>query len=342
MSSDPTNMLKLRSEFMTSKALVPNSGVDKLIETIEDEINRNNGDLSPEIGRLYNQLGNTCFKSEDFAKAKEAYTEALHAFETTGGSKHPYVAVSLGNLGTAQWKMGDYEASAKSMEESVSILHERSGGSDEDVMVAEALHNLGTVKILMKDFEGAKIVLDRALYGRIKVLGKYHVDVARTRDKLGLVYMMTGDTKKSKKHHNKALQAKINTLGNNHPSTIVSMMNLARVNRQEGNYDVAIQQYREVFEVQNKLFDNDMAVVESGITMHIIGDVQLESSTFFGALSSFQQALYIFEEAGLKSDDERVLAVQKNISRAQNLLKESELFVLRETSVASFDAIIDD
>jgi len=326
-------MMKLRSEFMTSNTPASNSDVDKLIERIEDVINKNNGDKSPEIGRLYNQLGNACFKSEDFASARNAYTEALHTYEIASGSNHPYVAVSLGNLGTAQWKMGDYESSAESMEDSVRILHECSGGSDENVMVAEALHNLGTVKVLMKDFEGAKNVLDRALYGRIKMLGKYHVDVARTRDKLGLVYMMTGDTQKSKKHHSKALQAKINTLGQNHPSTIVSLMNLARLHRHEGDYDVAIQQYREAFEIQSKLFHNDIAVVDSGITMHIIGDVQLENSSYFGALSSFRQALSIFEDAGLKSDDERIRAVQKNVSRAQNLLKESDLFTLRETNV---------
>lgn len=334
MRSDPTMVMKQRDTF--AKNVRPHSGIDELIKRIEHATRANNGNTkSPEIGRLYNQLGNVYFKKENFTKAIKAYLQAQQTFETTGGSNHPYVAVSLGNLGTAQWKSGDYQSSVESLEEAVRILHRRSEGSDEDVMVAEALHNLGTVKILMADFEGAKEVLDRALYARMKLLGKYHVDVARTRDKLGFVYMMTGDTRKSKKHYGKALQAKINTFGQDHPSTIVSIMSLARLHKHNGEHDAAISKYKEAFEAQSKcLFENDDMLVESGITMHIIGDIQVENTSYFGALSSFRQALSIFEDARLRGDDDRVIAVKKNVRRAQNLLNESDLFTLKETTGA--------
>lgn len=349
LNSDPTtgSVLRPKQRHLITKnnsirkiASVPYEDENTLISKRLNDTIEKHGKKHADVARLYNCVGNAYFKKNDFAKANEAYGEACCVYTDIWGSDHPYVAVSLGNLGTAHWKMGDYKRSAEYMEESVRILRKRSGGSDDDVMVTEALHNLGTVKVLMKDFEGARNALDRSLRGRIKILGKYHVDVARTRDSLGLVYMMTGDTARSKSHHKKALLAKDNTLGPTHPSTLMSLMNLARVHRQEHDFTTAIDMYKEAFAAQEKELFDDAIIIESGVTLHIIGDIQVENQSFFGALRSFRQASDIFKDAGLKDDDKKVLAIQKSVNRANQLLKETDLFVVRETSGAgdSYDS----
>merc|ERR1712013_369893 len=97
-----------------------------------------------------------------------------------------------------------------------------------------------------------------------------------------------------------------------------------------GKVDKAIYVYRELFEMQLHVAINDRKMlIEAGTTLHVIGDVQAQKTSYFGAFSSFREAASLFDQAGLSPNDKRVFALHRSVKRAQELLKSSNLFLIR-------------
>lgn len=290
------------------------------------------GEIHTKVYQLRNAIGSLHFRRGDFISAEIEYSKALKSVRENI-SDELSLASTLGNLGTLHWNIGKYKSSISYLEEALEINRKLYGGSDMNVKVADALHNLGLVRFLDKDFERGQVVLEKALSIRKDIHGEFHVDVARTLDVLGKVYLAKNLFSLASNSHREALEIKNKVLGKMSPSSLISLINIANVYRCEGKFDQAIELYREAFEMQLRVATNDeKMLIEAGTTLHIIGDAQVQKTSYFGALSSYRGAESIFDQAGLNSNDDRVSALHRSVNRAQKLLKSSGLFLIREKS----------
>lgn len=290
------------------------------------------GEGHPKVSHLRNAIGNAFFNRGDFQMAEIEYVKALDAVRKQNDDC-AHLATTLGNLGTVYWNMGNFDSSISCLEESLSLHRQISGGSESNVRVANALHNLGMARFFNKDFNEAQKVLEKALRLRKDILGIYHIDVARTLDVLGKVYITKQIHTLAMSSHMEALSIKIRVLGKRNPSSVISLMNVANVYRCKDEFDDAINLYKDALIIQQEIsaFDESLEV-DVGTTLHTIGDIQVQKSSFFGALSTYREASYIYENAGLDQSDRRVMALNKSVEKAQRLLETSDLFLIREQS----------
>lgn len=267
---------------------------------------------------------------------------AKECYEKLGEEYTSAVAVTLSNIGTVAWRCHDYEAAQEFFEESLRILMKQNSsgeGSETDDMIADAHHNLGLVKSLMEDYKGAKDSLEKALSIRRNLHGKFSAQAARTLDVLGTVYMKIENKSVAMIYYSEALFTKKQILGEEHPSTLISLMNVASVYKKNGELDHALSMYEKVLSLQRKRNNNnslsgDPFSLEIGITMHTIADIKLEKMSLFGALSTYRDAGDIYQKAGLDRNDKRYVALRKSQLNAQKLLQttQTQLFLIREQS----------
>ena len=296
------------------------------------------GENHPKVSQLRNSIGNLYFQRGDLSSAEEQYSRVLTNVRKHGKRDDIDMAVTLRNLGTLQWKMGNYPSSIRCLEESLRIYMIEYGGDDENEKIAESLHNLGLARFLNNELDQSQGVLEKALVVRKKIFGDFNVEVARTLDALGKVYLAKGYFSLAMNSHFEALNIKNEILGKENQSSVISLMNLAHVYRCKGEFNHAIELYKEALRIKqdSAFFDKGMDA-EIGTTLHIIGDIQAQKSSYFGALSSFREASLAFEHAGLRSDDTRVLALNNSTHKTQRLLEASDLFLIREQSVTMLE-----
>jgi len=299
---------------------------------------------SHQEARILNCIGNIHFQRQEFDLACEAYVLAKECYEKLGEEYTSAVAVTLSNIGTVAWRSHVYEAAQEFFEESLRILMKQKKGTGEtDDMIADAHHNLGLVKSLMEDYKGAKESLEKALHIRRQLHGKFSAQAARTLDVLGTVYMKIENKSVAMIYYSEALFTKKQVLGEEHPSTLISLMNVASVYKKNGELDHALSMYEKVLELQRKrnntntnslVSSGDPFSLEIGITMHTIADIKLEKMSLFGALSTYRDAGDIYKKAGLDRNDKRYVALRKSQLNAQKLLQttQTQLFLIREQS----------
>eukprot|EP00937_MAST-01D_sp_MAST-1D-sp2_P002609 g2609.t1 len=119
----------------------------------------------------------------DAAKAKTLLERALAIEEAAYRADHQEVAITLGNLGTACFKLGD-AAEAKALLERALAIKEAAYGADHP-QVAGTLTNLAIACRDLGDTAKVKTLLERALAIKEAAYGAGHLEVASMLGNLG-------------------------------------------------------------------------------------------------------------------------------------------------------------
>jgi tetratricopeptide (TPR) repeat protein len=141
---------------------------------------------SEELAGNLKKRGEACLEQGDFAQAEVAFQEALELVHRAYGTKHPNVAIALGDLGMLRLAIADHEGAIALLEQAREI--------DEVCLPAEhpqrvaGLINLGTAFYANWRYEEAEDLFQEALRIARQCPERYANEAARTLNALALLY----------------------------------------------------------------------------------------------------------------------------------------------------------
>ena len=280
--------------------------------------------------RQHNQLGTIYFKRGEFNAAYDSYSLASVA----PGADSDVKAITYQNIGTTEWKLGQFENAVTSFRNSLHIRlmqQQQQPHKPQLIGIAHSFQNLGLALILVQKLEEATASLDRAfeMYVSIAQSESIHakksrfLDIARRVNSMGCAIEKTkfADDKALKYHHF-ALQLKYEYFGTDTITTSssktirISLMEIGQLNENLLNYENAMNTYQAALELVQKqqlLEENDSVTIERGELLFKIGLLNKKMGNFSEAFKFFHDAAFAYAEAGLPHDNECMYSLMESM-----------------------------
>ncbi len=183
----------------------------------------------PEVHPLLAELAR--LEADPGPEALQAWAERVaEAFAKRYEEEHPHVALSLNNLASVLWQMGEYEEARRLHEQALAIVRRVYG--KEHPHVAASLNNLALVLEDLGEYEEARRLFEQALAIVRRVYGKEHPHVALSLNNLAEVLAALGEYEEARRLFEQALAIVRKTLPAGHPYIRTVEANLRRVLRE--------------------------------------------------------------------------------------------------------------
>jgi CHAT domain-containing protein/Tfp pilus assembly protein PilF len=176
------------------------------------------------LAQLYGEVGRD-------AEAEPLFKRALALSERSLPTNHPDIVRALNNLAT-NYEKQDRHAESEALTRRALALYEKV--APESPTVATLLNNLGQIVKADGRHNDAEPVIKRSLAIREKVLGRDHIDVARSLNNLADLYQREKRFADAEPLFQRALSIRERTVGPDHPDTVTSVNNLASLEQAEG------------------------------------------------------------------------------------------------------------
>ena len=171
------------------------------------------------------------------------------------GERHPDVAVSLDNIGSAYNAKGEHDKAIEYHEKALAILRVVLGERHPDV--ATSLNNIGYAYNAKGEHDKAIEYYEKALAIKRVVLGERHPDVAVSLNNIGYAYYAKGDHDNAIEYYEKALAISRAVLGERHPDVATSLNNIGAAYNDKGEHDKAVQFTRDGLKALSVLGNGD-------------------------------------------------------------------------------------
>jgi tetratricopeptide (TPR) repeat protein len=205
-------------------------------------------------------LASIYVQTSRFADAEPILREELDIRSRVTGQENARTAVTMNVLGVLCVYTGRAKEGAELLDRAHQIHRRASGEEHPDTL--ETLANLGAAYHSLKDYDKAEEAMSRSLEMRRRVLGEDHPSTLSNACNLAAVY---GARKRPERvpllRH--ALDVQRRTLGENHMDTLLTAGNLAKVAYDDGDYERAETEYRDLAERWEDLYPG---VWNAGVT----------------------------------------------------------------------------
>ncbi|VVB93817.1 Photosystem I assembly protein Ycf3 [uncultured archaeon] len=164
---------------------------------------------------------------DDMGKAKQAigyYEQALSIDKEVYGERHPNVATTLNNIGSAWDALGDSKKAIEYYEQALSIDKEVHGQRHPNV--ATRLNNIGSAWDALGNSKKAIEYYEQALSIVKEVYGEKHPYTASTLNNIGLAWNTLGDSRKAIEFFEQALSIDKEVYGERHPNVAIRLSNI--------------------------------------------------------------------------------------------------------------------
>ena len=270
----------------------------------------------PQVAATYNLMGNIYFRQRRFSQALVAYKKAV---ECEPGD---HLGDAYANLGTVYWSTGALNEAVTFLRKALRV-HEyqqvRAGHAlRESLAVASIRHQMGLVYTLQHQHQQSSSLssslvkahqcLAQALKIRERVLGKGHLDVARTVDAMGKVYLLDGDYQSALLCHERAFRIKENVMAypEKSKSLCESLVNIAAVQRARNDLEGAIFTSTAIVEMQKEELRAERtqnAVVEVARALDSVGELYVASKQTEKAQNAYNEADRFYDAAQVAVQD---------------------------------------
>lgn len=196
----------------------------RLIDLYEEE--------TPNIAKIYSNLGLAYKSLDDYDNAFECYFKALTISECHWGKNHINTAMINNNIGNVYRSLENYTKALDHQLEALAIIQKQFGKKHH--YTAQQLNNIGNVYLCMDDYNKAREYLFRAIKIYEETLGRDHPNTATSYNNLGSVFYKMGNYSEALSYYTKALEIREKKLGNNHPDTLISYKNISNVYKGKG------------------------------------------------------------------------------------------------------------
>ena len=184
-------------------------------------------DMAPEL----TNLAALYQRQARYAEAEPLFKRALALRERSRPPRHPDVGQSLNNLATLYERQDRHSESEPLFRRALAIYQKVPGA---EPAVATLLNNLGQVLKAEGRYADAEPPIKQSLAIREKLLGRDHIDVARSLSNLGDLYLRRQRFADAEPVFQRALAIRDKTVGPDHPDTVMSVNNLASLYQAQG------------------------------------------------------------------------------------------------------------
>lgn len=148
---------------------------------------------------------------------------------------------------------------------------------------------------------------------RKDILGKNHLDTARSYNNLAHVYMERGEYKRAEKLYKKSLTIRKKLLRKNHPYIAASYNNLAGAYRNQGEYNKAKDLYQKSMKMREKVLGKEHP--ETATVYNNLAHVYIEQNEYGRAERLYEKCLIIRKKV-LPKDHPNIAASYNNLAGA--------------------------
>jgi 3-methyladenine DNA glycosylase/8-oxoguanine DNA glycosylase/tetratricopeptide (TPR) repeat protein len=231
------------------------------------------GNENPDTLTSLNDLANLLTDKRDYEKAEALYRRALEVRERVLGLEHPDTLVTVNNIGNLLDRFRSKEAETfhrRAWEGRERVL----GGEHPDTL--KSMNNL-SISLNRTDLAASEILCRRALEIKEKTIGENHPSTLKSVISLGNLLCKKRDSEIAKAKdtlvddesiaqdleieaeslYRRAIVGFKKALGSEHPDTLLSLSNLAKLLNEKRDYEGAEVLYRETLEVRLKVFGKD-------------------------------------------------------------------------------------
>ncbi len=268
---------------------------------------------------MENALARALFEKGDLDEAMAAYDRLVRTAEADmarGGWRVDY-AVALTGLGETTRYQGSLEDAQKYSERARELL--AAHGMNETAEMAEALRVLGGAEMFRGDFASAdeSLLRSKDLFLQIKGPNYYKLYVVES-DIASLRYQQHR-IDEAIKSASEAVRLKSKLLGPDHPETVISVNNLARLEFENGDLTSAMELMAKVLAgFHDAQLDQDP---DFAFPLNSAGEIDTELGEYSSAVKYFERAL-----AFARGNSARLVGpIKFNIGRAQCALKRQPL-----------------
>jgi tetratricopeptide (TPR) repeat protein len=238
-----------------------------------------------ELGWLYDDTG-------DVRQALEYYEQTLAIDKEVYGDKHPSVATTLNNIGSAWAAMGEPKKALEYYEQALSIDMEVYG--ERHPSVAAMLNNIGGVWNALGEPKKALEYYEQVLSIDKEVYGERHPSVAETLNNIGMAWDALGEPKKALKYYEQALNIGKEVYGTRHPSIATRLSNIGGAWYARGEPKKALEYYEQALSIDKEVYGDRHPDVATRLSN--IGGAWYARGEPKKALEYYEQALSIDKE----------------------------------------------
>ena len=258
-----------------------------------------------------NNLGVLYSAKNEYAKAENAYLEALEIYQrlatTNPATYEPDVAGTQNNLGTLYGEIDEY-AKAESVFLEALETYKRlatSNSATYEPDVAGTQNNLGVLYSAKNEYPKAESAFVEALeiYQRLARSNSatYEPDVAMTQNNLGNLHCDKSEYAKAESAYLEALEIHKRLATTNpaiyEPEMAMTQNNLGTLYRAKNEYAKAESAYLEALEISKRLATTNPATYESEVAMtqNNLGNLHCDKNKYAKAESAYLEALEIYQ-----------------------------------------------
>jgi tetratricopeptide (TPR) repeat protein len=276
-----------------------------------DIYKRNFGDTALEVGDVLNLLGLIYMKYGEYSKAITSFETALKIFHGAPLDQNLRIAKSLNNLGLSLTLSGtkDHDIIFEYLVLAKHIYEEKGACNTESY--GELMYNMGEVNIRNDDIAEATTCYEIALATYEAVLGKEHVSISHSLEKLGTCLIRERKHNAAMKVLQKAIEIRSKHDHDRDLHSADIYFNMGIIHCETGNLNKAIDCYEEAVNIKTAALGNkDIQVAQ---ILNNIGSVFARNREYQRALKPWQDAVEIYRNAGLSDEDPKVSCTIGNI-----------------------------
>jgi len=163
-----------------------------------------------ELGFVNHEMGND-------RQAIDYFEQALTIDKEIYGDKHPNIATTLNNIGSAWDALGEHKKAIGYFEQALTIDKEIYG--DKHPNIATTLNNIGSAWDALGEHKKAIEYFEQALTIDKEIFGEKHPSVARDINNIGGAWLGLKDFKRAKEYFQKAYEILREFYSDDHPHT---------------------------------------------------------------------------------------------------------------------------
>ncbi len=252
-----------------------------------ETLQRIHGERHPSVVLALNDLADLERRREHWSEARAHLEEARTLAHALFEGDHPYLAITVGNLGLVQLESGDLPGAAETFAEALR-LH-RAVFPPDHPRLAILLNNLALLRRAQGDIEGAAGVLRESLQILEAGLGPDHPETANAANNLAELYLGMGRLDDAEPLLSHAVEVLERTHPHGHPRLAIALANRADLLQQRGDLEQAAAVYARAIEMIRSGPDPESArlahlLSNSGTVLQALGDAD-------GAVARYEEAL---------------------------------------------------
>jgi len=186
--------------------------------------------------RIFAQF-KSALEANDLANAKARAEELVAAVESRYGSNSRELVNPLTNLGTVQFRQGEFESAEQSYQRAVSLIEGQLSGADRQLI--RPLHGLGETRLANGRLAAAAVALKRAVDLSRNLDGLYNLDQLDAVDALIDAYVVLGRDADGDREHQFAFRIAETNFGKRDLRLLDPLDRLARWHETMGRYSTA-------------------------------------------------------------------------------------------------------